>query len=84
VVSTCLRQLPATRPRDLPYGEHSLVVRSQYATAENTCGRRAFTDEIREILAGERMTRAAARDRTANRTADSSSYSLLLQIGAST
>lgn len=59
VVSTSVRQRRTTSPRDLPFGEERLAVRwhkVQYACRESLCARKAFTEQIRELPAGARVT----------------------------
>ncbi len=59
VLSRAVRQRRTTRPRDVPYGEESLVLRwhkVQYACREKRCVRKAFTEQTAEVPAGARLT----------------------------
>jgi transposase len=59
VLSTSVRQRRTTRPRDLPQGEEPLVARChkrQFRCREVPCPRKAFTEQIAELLAGARVT----------------------------
>jgi transposase len=59
VLSASVRQRRTTAPRDVPYGEESLVVRwhkIQYICQESACARKAFTEQIEEVPAGARVT----------------------------
>jgi len=59
VLSTTVRQRRATNPKDVGYGEEPLVVRwhkVQYSCVERACPRVAFTESIRQLPPGARVT----------------------------
>jgi transposase len=78
VISTSVRQVRTTRPRDLPYGDEPLAVRwrkRQYRCREAACPRKAFTESITEIPPRARLTgrlcRLAARQVGSGRSVSS-------------
>jgi transposase len=59
VVSTSVKGLVITAPRDLPYGEVGLAVRwhkTRWRCREPTCARLSFTESIGQVPAGWRTT----------------------------
>jgi transposase len=59
VVSTSVKGLVTTAPRDLPYGEMGISVvwhKRRWRCAEVLCARGSFTDAISEVPAGRRTT----------------------------
>ena len=77
VVSTSVKAYPTTRPVDLPYGEHPVLVRwhkRRWRCVEPLCVRKTFTEAIDQVPSGARTTsrlRAACADAVAeNRCVD--------------
>jgi transposase len=69
VVSTSVKGLVTTAPRDLPYGQASIAVlwhKTRWRCREATCARLSFTESIEQVPAGWRTT---GRLRTAMGTA---------------
>lgn len=59
VVSTSVKGLVTTAPRDLPYGETGLAVRwhkTRWRCRESSCVRLSFTEAIEQVPAGWRTT----------------------------
>ena len=59
VVSTSVKGLVTTSPRDLPYGERGISVvwhKTRWRCVESTCLRSSFTEAIGEVPAGWRTT----------------------------
>ena len=59
VVSTSVKQNCVTAPKDLPYGEESLMVvwhKVRWRCREPACGRGSFTEQVAEVPAGRRTT----------------------------
>jgi hypothetical protein len=59
VVSTSVKGLVTTAPRDLPYGEAGLAVcwhKMRWRCRESTCARLSFTEAIERVPAGWRTT----------------------------
>jgi transposase len=59
VVSTRVKGSAVTRPRDLPYGERGLVLvwrERRWYCREARCPRMSFTEQVRQVPAGMRIT----------------------------
>ncbi|MGW1004309.1 transposase family protein [Streptomyces sp. NPDC002520] len=53
-----------TRPRDLPFGEHGLELswrKRRWFCGESACARRSFTEQVRQVPAGARITQRLRR-----------------------
>ncbi|MHA6765728.1 transposase family protein [Streptacidiphilus sp. PAMC 29251] len=65
VLSTTRKGPRLTRPRQLPYGGRRVDLhwhKSRWFCAEPLCPRGSFTEQVREVPAGARLTRALRRE----------------------
>jgi transposase len=65
VVSTTRKDRRYTRPRQLPYGGRQVELRwhkSRWFCAEALCPRASFTEQVRQVPAGTRLTAALRRE----------------------